>query len=105
MEQTQGPDEKVADYASQLKKLFQQGHPDEDLIHRRCYSRFITGLRAPISQQLLLKNSKPGSLDQALKLAGEVEFALNFEKHAYIIGIHWMIYNYSYNGPYDYTAL
>ena len=31
MERTQGPDEKVADYASQLKKLFQQGHPDEDL--------------------------------------------------------------------------
>ena len=48
-EQTQGPDEKVADYASQLKKLFQQGHPDEDLIHQRCYSQFITGLRAPIS--------------------------------------------------------
>ena len=82
MERTQGPDEKVADYASQLKKLLQQGHPDEDLISKVLLQRFITGLRAPVSQQLLLKNSKPGSLDQALKLAGEVEFALNFEKHA-----------------------
>lgn len=80
MERTQGPDEKVADYASQLKKLFREGHSDEDLTSKVLLQRFITGLRAPVSQQLLLKNSKPASLDEALKIAGEVEFVLNLEK-------------------------
>ena len=58
MEWMQGLDEKVANYTSLLKKLFQQGHPDTDLTSNVLLQRFITGLKAPISQHLLLKDSK-----------------------------------------------
>ena len=41
--------------------------------------RFLTGLRAPISQQLLLRG-RPDQLEKAIKDATEVEYALNFDR-------------------------
>ena len=80
MERTQRPEEKVADYASQLKKLFNEGYPDEAPTFKVLLQRFVIGLRPPVSQQLLLKNAKPASMDEAQKAACEIGFALSFDK-------------------------
>ena len=40
--------------------------------------RFLTGLLPSLSRQVLLRG-KPTTFDQAVKEAGEIEYALNFE--------------------------
>ena len=74
----QGPSENVAEFAEELKKLFVQAYPAEALTSAILLQRFITGLRAPISRQLLLRG-KPESLKNAVKDACEIEYAMNFE--------------------------
>lgn len=74
----QRPEECVADFASAIKKLFRRAYPDEQTTSKVLLQRFITGLRSPISQQLLLRG-RPEQLEKAIKDATEVEYALNFE--------------------------
>ena len=49
----QGLTKKVAEFAEELKKLFIQAYPTEALMSAILLQHFITGLRAPISCQLL----------------------------------------------------
>jgi len=74
----QRPEECVADFASAIKKLFRRAYPDEQTTSKVLLQRFITGLRSPISQQLLLRGW-PEQLEKAIKDATEVKYALNFE--------------------------
>ena len=78
MARCQHTDEKVADFAVSLKKLFKQAYLDEALTSGILLQRFVTGLLPTISQQVLLQG-KPKSLDAAVKSAQGVEYALNFE--------------------------
>jgi len=73
----QGAQEKVTDFADELKKLFVQAYPDEATTSAILLQRFLTGLRTPISRQLLLRG-KPETLVNAVKDAREVEYALEF---------------------------
>ncbi len=74
----QGADEKVADFAAALTKLFRKAYPTEALTSSVLLQRFLTGLRAPISQQLLLRK-RPDEFRRAVDDATEVEYALNFD--------------------------
>ena len=74
----QRSDEKVADFASDLKKLFKRAYPEEPLTSGILLQRFVTGLMPCISQQILLKG-KPTKFEEAVTSAEGVEYALNFE--------------------------
>ena len=73
----QGANERVEDFAAALKKLFKQAYPSEDVKSSVLLQRFLTGLRAPISRQLLLRK-KPTELAEAIENATEIEYALSF---------------------------
>ena len=73
-EQFQGPHEKAGDFASELKKLFQQAFPGEDVNSTVLLQRYLTGLRPTISRQILLRK-KPDTFQQAITNATEVELA------------------------------
>ena len=70
--------EKVADFASDLKKLFKQAYPKETLTSGILLQRFITGLMPRISQQILLKG-KPTKFEEAVVSVKGVEYSLNFK--------------------------
>ena len=74
---SQGPDEKVNDYASALKKLFKIAYPEEAATSTVLLQRFVTGLRSDIGRQLLLKKTLT-NFAAALKDAVDIEFALEF---------------------------
>lgn len=76
-ERTQGPNEAVSDYVTDLKKLFKQAHPTEAEDSVVLLHKFITGLQRGISQQLLMKGC-PSSLADAVKTALEVEYVFGF---------------------------
>ena len=78
MTRHQLPGEKVNDFASELKKLFTESYPSEDMASAILLLRFMTGLSPPICRQLLLKG-QPTTLDDAIKSATEAEFALTFD--------------------------
>ena len=80
MARCQRSGEKVADFASDLKKLFKQRHiyPEEPHTSGILLQRFVTGLMSRISQQILLKG-KPTKFEEAVTSAEGVEYALNFE--------------------------
>ena len=78
MTRHQLPGEKVNDFASELKKLFTESYPSEDMASAILLQRFMTGLSPPICRQLLLKG-QPTTLDDAIKSATEAEFALTFD--------------------------
>ena len=78
MTRHQLPDEKVNDFASELKKLFTESYPSEDTASAILLQRFITGLSPPICHQLLLKG-QPTTLDDAIKSATDAEYALTFD--------------------------
>ena len=64
-----------------MKKLFKQAYQDEKLTSGILLQRFLTGLMAPVSQQILL-HGQPTTFEQAVENAKEMEYALNFEtKH------------------------
>ena len=77
----QGDNEKVLEFASALKKLFQQAYPTEPTTSTVLLQRFVTGLRGPISKQLLLRK-RPDNLAQAIEDAVEIEYAINFDTTA-----------------------
>ena len=70
--------EKVADFASDLKKLFKQAYPEELLTSGILLQHFVTGLMPRISQQILLKG-KPTKFEEAVMSAEGLEYALNFK--------------------------
>ena len=74
----QRPGEKAEDFAEQLKKLFKQAYPDEELTSGILLQRFLTGLTAAVSRQMLLRG-QPTTFEQAVDSAKEVEYAFNFE--------------------------
>ena len=69
--------EKVADYATELKKLFTEAYPTEAATSTVFLQRFLSGLAPSIGKQVLLKG-RPGNMEDAIKTAKEVEFALQF---------------------------
>ena len=76
---SQAPQKRVSAFATELKKLFKQAYPSEATSSSVLLQRYLTGLRPAISRQILLKG-KPTSLEQAMKEAAEVEYALDFYK-------------------------
>lgn len=76
---TQVPQERVSDFAADLKKLFKQAYPSEATTSSVLLQRFLTGLLPAISQQILLKG-RPTTLEKALEEASEIEYALDFAK-------------------------
>ena len=67
----------MSDYATELKRLYSRAYPGEDAQSIVLVQRFLMGQRAPISQQLLLKEC-PATMDKAVKGAIDVEYALQF---------------------------
>ena len=63
-QRNQSPNEKVDEYASELKRLFKQAYPDEDMASTVLLQKFLTGLHPPIARQRLLKK-KPDNLSVA----------------------------------------
>ena len=78
MTRRQGPSESVNDFATDLKRLFVESYPDEEITSAILLQRFLTGLLPAIARQLLLKG-KPTSLERAVADAHDIEFALAFE--------------------------
>ena len=78
MSRCQKPCEKVNDFVSDLRKLFVEAYPREEVTSTILLQRFVTGLLPAISRQLLLKG-KPAALDRAIADTGDIEFALTFE--------------------------
>ena len=74
----QQPNERVEDFANRLRKLFRQAYEREEITSDVLLQRFIMGLLAPISRQLLVEG-KPQSWEEALKGAVRIEYALGFE--------------------------
>ena len=46
-QRNQSPNEKVDEYASELKRLFKQAYPDEDMASTVLLQKFLTGLLPP----------------------------------------------------------
>ena len=65
--------EKVADYATELKKLFTEAYPTEAATSIVFLQRFLSGLAPSIVKQLL--KGRPGNMEDAIKTA---KFALQF---------------------------
>ena len=76
-ERSQSVDERVADYASSLKKLFKVAYPGEVMTSAVLLQKFLTGHRPEISCQLLLQK-KPSDFVSALTDAVDIEYALKF---------------------------
>ena len=67
----------VCDYARELKILYSRAYPGKDAQLIVLVQRLLTSMRAPISQQLLIKE-RPATMDKAVKGAIDVEYALQF---------------------------
>ena len=78
MNMNQQEKQRVADYATSLRGLFEKAHKDEPLTSPVLLQRFLTGLQPQISRQVLLKG-KPANFQEAVKTATDVEFALSFD--------------------------
>ena len=78
-DRVQGSQERVGDYGMALKKAFKEAFPDELVTSAVLLQRSLTGLRPAITQQILLQK-QPCDLDEAIKAATAVEYALNFGK-------------------------
>ena len=73
-----GPQERAADFATALLKLFFQAYPEENVTSSILLQQFLTGLHAPVSKQVLLRG-QPGNLEEAISEATRAEYALNFD--------------------------
>ena len=71
--------EKVNDYASELKQLFKQAYPAEATDSTALLQKFLIGLQPSIARQLLLKQ-RPERLSDAIKDAVAIKYALQFDK-------------------------
>ena len=78
MAHQQGLSKNVYDFAMDLKRLFVESYPDEEITSVILLQQFLTGLVLGIAHQLLPK-SKPTSLERAIADARDTEFALAFE--------------------------
>ena len=76
-ERRQTIDERVADYASALKKLFKVAYPGEAMTSTVLLQRFLMGLQPEIRHQLLLRK-KSSNFAEALADAVNIEYALKF---------------------------
>ena len=77
-QRNQGPEEKVKDFASTLKRLFKDAYTAELMTSAvLLLQRFLTGLRPEIGRQLLLRN-RPTTFTDVLKDVEEIEYALAF---------------------------
>ena len=87
----QKDDERAADFAIELTKLFKQAYPEENTTSAVLLQRFVTGLRPSIRCQLLLKK-RPENMSQTVKDAEEIEQTLNLheEKDDFVgaVGVH-----------------
>ena len=72
---TQQSEKTVNVFADGLKLL---SYPSEASTSGVLLQRFLTGLKAPFSRQVLLR-SKPNTFEQAIKEATKIEYALNFK--------------------------
>ena len=78
MTRRQCPSESVNDFAMDLKRLFVESYPNEEITSAILLQWFLTRLLPAIAHQLLLKG-KPTSLERAVADARDIEFALAFE--------------------------
>ena len=76
---SQEPQERVSNFATDLKKLFRLAYLEEAKSPSVLLQRLLTGLSPEISRQILLKG-RPSSLEKALEVTNEVEYMLNFDK-------------------------
>ena len=81
MTRTQYQDEKVSDFAVELKRLFREAYASDDYSSAILLQRFLTGLHPSIRRQLLL-HGKPDTLQEAIAAGTNVEYALNFDTSA-----------------------
>ena len=81
MMRTQYQDEKVSNFAVELKRLFTEAYASDDYSSAILLQRFLTGLHPSIRRQLLL-HGKPETLQQAIAAGTNVEYALNFDTSA-----------------------
>ena len=77
----QHANEKAEDFANDLRKLFKQAYPDEDVTSGILFQHLLTGLHVPESLQIQL-HGQPTTFEPAIKEAMEIEYALNFETKA-----------------------
>ena len=77
MECMQGSEEGVEAFSIRLKKLFKQAFTREDASSDVLLQKFLTGLAADISKQLLMQ-ATPTTFEDAVKAAVRVENALSF---------------------------
>ena len=77
MECMQGSEEGVEVFSIRLKKLFKQAFTREDASSDVLLQKFLTGLAADISKQLLMQ-ATPTTFEDAVKAAVRVENALSF---------------------------
>ena len=77
----QHANEKAEIFTNDLRKLFEQAYPDEDVTSGILLQCLLTGLHVPVSHQILL-HGQPTTFEQAIKEAMEIEYTLNFETKA-----------------------
>ena len=70
----QQSNERVNNYASDLKRLFKQAYPEEETNSAVLLQRFLTGLQPLVARQMLLRK-KPSNLKDAIEDAKAVEIA------------------------------
>ena len=67
----------MRDYATLLRKAFAEAYPKEDTVSAVLLQKFMTGLRASTTRQMLLKG-RPSTMEQAIEEAVVIEEALKF---------------------------
>ena len=80
MVRSQQEQEKVTEFAMNLKKLFKQAYPEESSASGILLQRFLMGLKTSISRQLLLRG-KPDTLEKAIVTAMEIESVFALESN------------------------
>jgi len=77
MTHSQWPEEKVADFVVELKKLFKEAYPAEELTSAILLQRFLTGLLPSIRCQLLL-HGRCDTLQQTIQEATNCGVCIEF---------------------------
>ena len=83
----QGEKESVRDYATQLRKAFAEAYPKEDTVSAVLLQKFMTGLCASITRQMLLKG-RPSTMEQAIEEAVVIEEALKFGREVSEVNVN-----------------
>ena len=80
MVRSQQEQEKVTEFAMNLKKLFKQAYPEKSSASGFLLQRFLMGLKTSISRQLLL-HGKPDTLEKAIVTAMEIKSVFALESN------------------------